>query len=64
LIALIKPASNEDMIVNTIIIAIVETIGPIEFSTKPEKKKATDATVLILRKPYKYASKNLHKISS
>ena len=33
-----------DKIINTIITAIVLTIGPIEFSTKDENKKARLAT--------------------
>ena len=49
--SLINPASNADTIVNTMMMAIVIAIGPIEFSTKAENMNAIDATVPILSIP-------------
>ena len=49
--SLINPASNAETIVNTMMMAIVIAIGPMEFSTKAENIKAMDATVPILSMP-------------
>ena len=48
---------------NIMIIAIVVIIGPIEFSTRDEKKNAITVTTDILTIAKPYANKNLHKTS-
>ena len=44
-------------------IAIVDIIGPIAFSTKAENKKAIDATTPMLKPAKEYASRNLQSTS-
>jgi len=46
-----NPASKADIMVNTMMIAIVIAIGPIEFSTNAENMKAIEATVDMLNIP-------------
>ena len=55
--------SIADIIIKTIIIAIVETIGPIAFSTRDDKRKARDATTIMLKEANEYPNKNLQRIS-
>ena len=49
-----------EMIMNTIITAIAATIGPIAFSTREEKRKASETTTDILKKLKQYAQINRH----
>ncbi|MCK7520019.1 MAG: hypothetical protein MZV64_20990 [Ignavibacteriales bacterium] len=55
--------SSAEIITNTIIIAIVETIGPIAFSTNEENKKARARTTVMLKVANPYAKINLQKTS-
>ena len=48
LIARIKGALRVEIMVSTIMIAMVEAIGPIAFSTSAEKRKDNAATATIL----------------
>ena len=52
-----------EIIIKAIMIAIVETIGPIAFSTSDDKRKARDATTIILKEANEYPNKNLQRIS-
>ena len=52
-----------ETIIKAIIIAIVETMGPIAFSTSDDRRKASEATTIMLKDANEYPNKNLHRIS-
>ena len=53
-----------NMMFNTIIIAIVPTIGPMALFTNEDIIKESDATTSIESRPIAKAHKNLHRTSS